>query len=704
MTEAGARERPTGSGGDRRILAIDGLVVEYPLHGGIVRAVDELELEIRRGHRLAVVGESGSGKSTLALAILGLLEPPGHVSAGSIRLADLELAGAPEHVLRDVRGGKISMIFQDALGSLNPVKTIEFQLVEAIRQHSAMSSDDARERAVALLSEVGVPSPSDRLAQYPHEFSGGMRQRVMIAMALASNPALLIADEPTTALDVTTQASVIDLLVRLSEERDLAVMLITHDLGIVAGFAQDVLVMYAGAPVEYGPTERVFADPGHPYTQALMAAIPRLTDQRGTELASIPGSLPRADAIPPGCRFEARCRIGRGRTICRTERPAFDYDDRARPVACHFEQEARETAAEVLPRHGVRPSPPEGNAPLVRIDDLAKDYRARGGSRFSRRFLRAVDGVSFDIRPGESLGLVGESGSGKSTVARLLLGLTDRTRGDVTFEGRPLRVARGGGLAKEHRGRVQMIFQDPGDSLDPMMTINQIVAEPLYLLRGAARQSASGRVPELLELVGLGADFGKRRPLQLSGGQRQRVAIARALATNPALIVCDEAVSSLDVSVRAQILNLLRDLQSQLGLAYLFISHDLSTVRHVCDRVTVMYGGHFVEAAGADEIFSSPQHPYTVALLSAVPVPDPIVERERRRIRLEGELPDLTAPMPGCIFASRCWKARELCVAESPPLIQRGPGHRSACHFPENVPDPLGVPTAPTGTMKGDRQ
>ncbi len=667
------------------VLSIEDLLVEYPIHGGVVRAVDRAALEIRRGHRVAVVGESGSGKSTLALAILGLLEAPGRIGGGSIRLGDLELAGAGEDVLRGVRGGKISMIFQDALGSLNPVKTIEFQLVEAIRQHNDVTKTEARERAISLLAEVGVSSPSDRLSQYPHEFSGGMRQRVMIAMALASNPDLLIADEPTTALDVTTQANVIDLLVQLSDERDLAVLLITHDLGIVAGFAHDVLVMYAGAPVEFGPTERVFADPGHPYTRALIAAVPRLTEDRGTELASIPGSLPRADAIPPGCRFEARCAIGRGRDLCKTVRPTFDIRDPRRLVACHYEQEARE-APRVVVAAGAASRPISDTAePLVRLDNLAKSYRARGSSAFSRRYLRAVDGVSFDIKPGESLGLVGESGSGKSTVARLIFGLTDRTGGTATLDGRPLESNRRGGLAKEHRGRVQMVFQDPADSLDPMMTINSIVAEPLNLLRGSERVSAAGRVPELLELVGLDPAFGKRRPLQLSGGQRQRVAIARALATNPSLIVCDEAVSSLDVSVRAQILNLLRDLKDRLGLAYLFISHDLSTVRHVCDRVVVMYGGRFVEIAPADELFRAPQHPYTIALFSAVPEPDPVAERERQRIRLEGELPDLTAPIPGCIFASRCWKAEERCRVEDPALVERGAGHRSACHFPENV-------------------
>jgi peptide/nickel transport system ATP-binding protein len=578
------------------------------------------------------------------------------------------------------------MIFQDALGSLNPVKTIGFQLVEAIREHNGVTKDEARDRAVSLLAEVGVPTPADRLGQYPHEFSGGMRQRVMIAMALASNPELLIADEPTTALDVTTQANVIDLLVRLSDERDLAVLLITHDLGIVAGFAHDVLVMYAGAPVEYGPTERVFADPGHPYTRALIAAVPRLTDRRGAELASIPGSLPRADAIPPGCRFEARCVVGRGRKLCLTERPSFELRHPARLVACHYEEEARATPIVVAsPGEAAAPPAPSSAGPLVLIDDLSKNYRARGSSVLSRKYLRAVDGVSFDIRPGESLGLVGESGSGKSTVARLLLGLTPRTSGSVTLDGRPLEATRRGGLGKHHRGRVQMVFQDPADSLDPMMTVNSIVAEPLHLLSGAERAKAAGRVPQLLALVGLDADFGKRRPLQLSGGQRQRVAIARALATNPSLVVCDEAVSSLDVSVRAQILNLLRELKDRLGLAYLFISHDLSTVRHVCDRVIVMYGGRFVEVASADDLFRAPQHPYTIALFSAVPEPDPAAERDRTRIRLEGELPDLTAPVAGCIFASRCWKARERCRVEDPTLEERGPGHRSACHFPENV-------------------
>jgi peptide/nickel transport system ATP-binding protein len=675
-------ETPPTVGPDT-ILTVGDLVVDFPLEHRVVRAVDGLSFTIRPGQRLGVVGESGSGKSTVAMAILGLLEAPGRIRDGSIRLGELELAGADDDVLRTVRGGRIAMIFQDALGSLNPVKTIGYQLVEAIRLHTDATKSGAVDRAVELLAEVGVQTPRDRLDQYPHEFSGGMRQRVMIAMALASDPELLIADEPTTALDVTTQAGVIDLLHRLSDERQMAVMLITHDLGVIASFAEDVLVMYAGAPVEYGPVDDVFERAGHPYTQALIAAVPQIGDERAEALPSIPGVLPPADAIPPGCRFAPRCRLSEGREICRSERPAFDMSDLDARVACHFTDEARATAG-VLHRQEMSLGAPAIEGDLLHVDDLAKDYRVRGVSGSRKRWLRAVEGVSFDIRSGESLGLVGESGSGKSTVARLLLGLTPRTRGGVTFEGRPLEASKGG-LAKEQRGRVQMVFQDPGDSLDPLMTIEQIVAEPLLLLDRREARKHRGRVPELLELVGLETDFGKRRPLQLSGGQRQRVAIARALATDPALIVCDEAVSSLDVSVRAQILNLLMDLQRRLGLSYLFISHDLSTLRHVCDRVAVMYGGQFVEVAEADEIFRAPQHPYTVALLSAVPIPNPALERERRRIRLQGELPDLTQPVPGCIFATRCFKAQEVCAAERPPLSERGrEAHVTACHFPEN--------------------
>jgi peptide/nickel transport system ATP-binding protein len=666
------------------VLAIRDLVVEFPVREGVVTAVDSVSLEIGAGRRIGVVGESGSGKSTLALSILGLLEPPARIPRGEIRFGGVDLVRASPETLRSIRGGQIAMIFQDALGSLNPVLTIGRQLREAIRLHDPVSVEEATVRSIRLLREVGVASPEQRLRQFPHEFSGGMRQRVMIAMALACDPKLLIADEPTTALDVTTQAGVIDLLKRLSEERRMAVILITHDLGLVAGFADEVLVMYAGAPMEYASVDELFARPRHPYTRSLMAAIPTITDRRAQRLASIPGSLPPAHEHFPGCRFEPRCPLGRGRERCLHERPAFDLTDPALRAACHYSDEA------LLRQPGhdadLVAAPPAAEAAeqatLLRVRELVKTYAVSRGARREKRRLRAVDGVSFDILTGESLGLVGESGSGKSTIARLVLGLFASDAGRIEFRGQKLGSVRQRAHSGQ-RGQIQMIFQDPADSLNPMLTVERIVGEPLLLRERQTLRSLRPRVLELLGLVGLAPSHARRLPGELSGGQRQRVAIARALATNPALIACDEAVSSLDVSVRAQILNLLMDLQAQLGLSYLYISHDLSVVRHICDRVAVMYAGKIVELADADAVFSSPQHPYTVALLSAVPIADPVRERVRRHIRLDGDPPDLTQPLAGCPFRSRCWKAQELCATEAPLLAEHAAAHWSACHFPE---------------------
>ncbi|MDX6527296.1 MAG: peptide/nickel transport system ATP-binding protein ddpF [Gaiellales bacterium] len=675
-----ASERPGRTGS--AVLQISDLVVEFPTEHGVVTAVDAVSLTVEPGQRIGVVGESGSGKSTLALAILGLIEPPGRISRGELRCGEIDLRRASEPELRKVRGGTIAMIFQDALGSLNPVMTIGAQLREAILEHRQVSRREADEHAVELLREVGVPAPESRISQYPHEFSGGMRQRVMIAMALACDPAVLIADEPTTALDVTTQASVVDLLARLSDERQMAVIFITHDLGIIAGFAREVLVMYAGAPVEYGTVDDVFAAPGHPYTQALMEAVPQATESRAGRLRTIPGSLPPAGSVLPGCRFEPRCSLGSGRPRCIEQRPAFDIGDPGLRAACHYTDEARARARLAPPEPAARAETVGGE--LLQVRELRKTYVGQGSLLRKARRLRAVDGISFEIARGESFGLVGESGSGKSTVARLVLGLLPSDAGAIRFEGSQMSMR----STRDRRGRMQMVFQDPGDSLNPRMRVEDIVAEPLLLLGRGRTSSHAGRVAELLELVGLDPYHRRRRPGELSGGQRQRVAIARALATDPALVACDEAVSSLDVSVRAQILNLLRDLQERLGVSYLFISHDLSVVRHVCDRVVVMYAGRFVETAPADELFQTPRHPYTLALLSAVPVPDPVVERQRERIRLEGDPPDLAKPLEGCVFASRCWKVQDVCRHVSPPLEELSAGHGSACHFPENPPGP----------------
>ena len=417
------------------MLQISDLVVEFPTEHGVVTAVDGVSLTVEPGQRIGIVGESGSGKSTLALAILGLIEPPGRISRGELRCGEIDLRRASERELRSVRGGQIAMIFQDALGSLNPVMTIGAQLREAILEHRQVSRREADEHAIELLREVGVPAPASRISQYPHEFSGGMRQRVMIAMALACDPAVLIADEPTTALDVTTQASVVDLLARLSEERQMAVIFITHDLGIVAGFAREVLVMYAGAPVEYGTVDDVFAAPSHPYTQALMEAVPRATETRSERLRTIPGSLPPAGAVLPGCRFEPRCTLGNGRARCIAERPAFDIDDPALRAACHFADEARTRGRLEPPGPAATTAVDAVAGELLEVQGLRKTYVGQGSLMRKGRRLRAVDGISFEIRRGESFGLVGESGSGKSTAARLVLGLLASDEGAIRFEG-----------------------------------------------------------------------------------------------------------------------------------------------------------------------------------------------------------------------------------------------------------------------------
>ncbi len=666
------------------VLQARDLCIEYPLADKTIVAVDGVSLDVSSGQRIGIVGESGSGKSTLGLAMIGLLEAPGRIARGELRVDGVDITSADSAQLRALRQHSVGMVFQDALGCLNPVLTIGRQLRECFRGHEDISRSTATGQAEAILAEVGIPNPAARMRQYPHELSGGMRQRVMIAMALAGNPRILIADEPTTALDVTTQALVVELLAELSDVRKMAVLLITHDLGVVAGFAHEVLVMYGGTPMEFGSVDDVYRGGRHPYTDRLLASIPRLDAARSSRLTTIPGAL-LGEADGTGCAFEPRCFVGHGRQLCQAERPAFELAPAGSGISCHFtdEVEAQSTAS-LEP--GRRPgdfgeASPQREAPVLELSGLKKAFRLGSRTRGGVRLLRAVEQVDLSIRAGESLGLVGESGSGKSTVARILVGLTDADGGTATFEARPLSVR--GRRARGQIGRIQMVFQDPGDSLDPLQTVSEIVAEPLRIQGASA--GVRERVLELMELVGLTVDQAQRRPVALSGGQRQRVAIARALATNPAILVCDEAVSSLDASIRAQILNLLLDLRESLGLSYLFISHDLSVVRHVCDRVAVMYAGHIVEIADADDLFSKPHHPYTVALLSAVPVPDPVVERSRVRMLLAGDTPDLTKPLEGCPFASRCWKAEAVCTALSPELVRVEPTHWFACHFPENV-------------------
>jgi peptide/nickel transport system ATP-binding protein len=679
------------------IVAVRDLVVEFPTDFGVVRALDGVSLAVEAGQRIALVGESGSGKSTLALSTIGLVAPPGRVMSGEIETCGIDVRSATREELRSVRGVQVAMIFQDALGSLNPVMTVGSQLVETIVAHRDLSKEEARVEAVKALDEVGVTAAEARLRQYPHEFSGGMRQRVMIAMALSCRPALLVADEPTTALDVTTQAGIMELLAEVSREREMAVLFITHDLGLVASFADYVLVMYAGVAVEFAAVDAIFEHPRHPYTRLLLRAVPQVGTPRGAELPTIPGSLPSLTAGLPACRFQPRCPVTRGRAECRDIRPSLALSGRRASVACHFPDDADDFVATAALEIG-EPVAPSRDVPLLRVEGMVKEYDLRNSWFRTRHRFRAVNDVSFTVGEGESLGLVGESGAGKSTVARVILGLAGSAGGKVDFDSRSLR------LGRRRRpgwtdGELQVVFQDPSDSLNPHMAIDRIIAEPMVLLARSGRGGRARRTAELMELVGLDPRYRDARPPQLSGGQKQRVAIARALATNPKLLICDEAVSSLDVSVRAQILNLLKRIQRELGVSYLFITHDLAVVRHVCDRVAVMYRGAIVETADVDALFTAPQHPYTVALLSAVPVPDPALERSRQRVRLPPAAQG-AEPRVGCPFRPRCWKAQELCETVAPALIERGDGHLCACHYPEHAEAVVAVESRQIGDFR----
>jgi peptide/nickel transport system ATP-binding protein len=647
------------------LLQAEGLRTWLAGSGGVVRALDGVDLEIPRGETFALVGESGCGKSMTALTLLRLLPEAGRIVAGNVRLDGLDLLALPEARMRDVRGRRIAMIFQEPSTSLNPVLTVGRQIVEVLARHTAIRGRVARKRAIELLDAVGIADSARRVAEYPFQLSGGMKQRVMIALALAAEPDLLIADEPTTALDVTIQAQVLELLAKLQAERRMSILLITHDLAIVAGMAHRVAVMYAGHIVEVAPRAQFFSAPQHPYSRKLFAALPG-AGKRGGALEVIGGQVPPLSAEFPGCRFVDRCEHAFDR--CRREPPGWTQAAEGHLVRCHL-REAERAAALAPARADLTPVAQalETRDPLLAVHDLKVHFPIRRGIlQRTISYVKAVDGVSLSITAGRTFALVGESGCGKTTVGKGILQLVRPTAGKVHLAGIELTTLRGAKLRRQ-RADLQIVFQDPYASLDPRMRVQDILMEGMAALRVFQTEAArERRILELLAEVGLPASARSNYPHEFSGGQRQRIAIARALAVNPRLLVCDEPTSALDVSVQAQILNLLKRLQREHGLAYLFITHNLGVVEYLADQVAVMYLGRIVERGTADEVLSAPKHPYTQALLAAVPR----IERGLEAVRVAGELPSPVSPPSGCHFHPRCPAAMPQCRAEYPPAVR----------------------------------
>jgi peptide/nickel transport system ATP-binding protein len=668
-------DRATAASPLRPLIEINDLNVQFATLQGTLRAVEGLSYSVYPGEMVAIVGESGSGKSVSALAVMRLLPSGTARTQGSIRFADRELLALGDEEMRRIRGREIAMIFQEPMTSLNPVLTVGLQITEPLSIHLQLDEAAARARAIELLTLVGITDPESRLGQYPHQLSGGMRQRVMIAIGLACNPKLLIADEPTTALDVTIQAQILELMKDLSRRLGVAVVLITHNLGIVARYADRVNVMYAARLVESGSAERVFARPLHPYARGLLTAVPRLDRGRSAKLATIDGAPPNLLAPPEGCRFRPRCAFAIER--CSSHPPFVEYEE-GHSAACHRAPNIAAFDVAAAPAEGAARTVGNDDARLLQISAAKKYFPVRGGFLRRAKLVRAVDDVSIDIRRGETLGLVGESGCGKSTLGRLVLRLDDPTGGSIRFEGVDLAGLEGDALI-DVRKKMQVIFQDPYSSLNPRMTVGQIIAEPIRVHRILPRAKIADRVAELLLLVGLFPYMALRYPHELSGGQRQRVGIARALAVEPRVVVCDEAVSALDVSIQGQVINLLEELQQRLGLTYLFIAHDLAVVRHISSKVAVMYLGRIVEYAPTDALFADPKHPYTRALLAAAPVPDPVIERTRPRTIIKGELPSPLNPPKGCVFHPRCPLATEECTKAVPATRELAEQHFVAC-------------------------
>ena len=666
-------------------LSVKDLRVAFRTSSGLVQVVDGVSFDIEPGEQIGVVGESGSGKSVAMLAAMGLLPPSARVEASHIRINGENVVSAPESRLADLRGTEISMVFQNPMTSLNPSMTIGRQVSEPVAvHHPRTSSTDLKTLAIRMLTEVGIPNPTLRVSQFPHEFSGGMRQRAVIAMALSGEPSIIVADEPTTALDVTVQAQIVELMRELSSKHQVASVVITHDLGLVAELADRVMVMYAGRIVEETPVADLFDRPAHPYTRALLRSRPSATDDRG-RMDAIPGLPPQSADSVPGCPFHPRCEFTRNREVCRSEPPPLRVVSPGRRAACHF---VEEVLSHVQPRASNAGSARRTvDAPddfVLRLRDVRKVYGQ----------VKALNGVSLEVMRGETLGIAGESGCGKSTLARVAMGLVSPTSGSVLVNGREISALKGITLRKARR-EIQMVFQDPTSSLDRRMTVRRILAEPMEIA-GFPRDKIKERIGELMGSVSLSEQYLDRLPGELSGGQRQRVGIARALALNPDVLVLDEPTSALDVSIQAQIVNLIDELRALRLAGYIFVAHDLGILRHVSDRIAVMYLGRIVEIGACDELFESPRHPYTRALLASTPAAHPN-QRNENRFVVSGSPPDPANIPSGCGFRLRCPLAKEICAQTRPDLRRVSlRGQEVACHFGDDLDVLATLPTLRT--------
>ncbi len=654
-------------------VGIEELTISYLRRGRPLRVVEDLTLSIRPGEAYGLVGESGCGKSTVAMALMRYLPSNAVVDSGRITFAGEDLLRADEATLRRWRGGRMAMVYQDPASALNPSMRVGAQIAEVYRQHRGMDKTAALEAASEILGKVRITDPGKVLRRYPHELSGGQQQRVMIAMALSTDPELLVLDEPTTGLDATVEAEVLDLVEQLRSDFDASILFISHNLAIVGRVCERVGVLYAGRLIEEGPSDELLRHPRHPYTLGLLRCVPRRGMRKDAlRLDPIPGSLPPLGANLPGCVYAPRCPIARER--CHVEPPPPYDTGNGRISRCHYHDEV--PAIPPGERQATPPSPPSDGAVLLRVEDLVKTYES------SRSSVQAVAGVSFEVRRGEVFGLVGESGSGKTSLARCLSGLVDASAGDVTLEGFKLSAAEHRRNA-ELRRKVQMIFQNPDTSLNPRHSVRRILGRALRLLAGIkGRREQESRMLDLASSVRLEPRHLQVRPSALSGGLKQRVAIARAFAGEPALVLCDEPVSALDVSVQAAILNLLLDVQTDRGISYLFISHDLNIVRYLADSIGVMYLGQLVDVGPAEAVFEPPHHPYTEALVSAMTTLEDL-DNPRPHVKLGGAMPSPSDPPSGCRFHTRCPRfLGDVCREEAPPWQRDGERHQYRCHIP----------------------